>query len=177
MNWRKLHELTPWDERQIFRLAQGSAMRGATSSQDWSRVLSAHKAAPPAPPVTVELARDAVLLRPVAAASQLELGAIAAGIGHFRITNAHDGFDPRLPFRLWPMIGADAFTKSNSWRVPMAVARAGQRHRDGWDRWRAMLAAAPEGAHAVSDLSAMAAQAIGATLTGQEAADFWRANR
>lgn len=182
MTLRKFHELTPWDERQIFRLQEGRKMRGNHSPEQWQDIFARHRPAPAAPDVTVEVTQDAVLLHPSHASGQLERGAVAAGIGQFRVTNARDHFDPRLPFRLYPLIGMDAFTKANSWRhrywrVPMEVAREGQRYGNGWDIWRQKIAEGGARHYTVAELANMAISAVGATLTGQDASDFWRANR
>jgi len=113
---------------------------------------------------------------------QLELGAIAAGIGHFRITNSRDGFDLRLPFRLYPLIGKDAFTKSNSWRrrvwqAPLEIAREGQRRQDAWDIWYDELSKRSVRSYAVSELNAIATSAVTSTMTFTERMEFMRANR
>jgi hypothetical protein len=182
MKWRALHELTPWDERTIFRLREGRKMGGTHAEQDWSRILSEFRSPPPPPTVTIEIGADALLLHPVGPATQLELGAIAASLPNLRVTNARDTFDPRLPFELWPLIGSDAFTKSNSWRrrlwqVPLEFARDGQPYPRGFEGLCASLAEEAEQPWQVGDIGTRARDAIAATLAGDEATEFWRTNR
>ncbi len=186
MTLRKLHELIPWDERQIFRMQQGRAMRGKHSSDEWRSILANHRAAPPAPAVTIALTDDRILIDSLGEAGQLELGAIASGLTHLKVTNPIDRFDPLLPFRLYPLIGTDAFTRRNSWRRrvwrrPMEIARAGQSYPLGWDGLRATLAESLDQgrgrSYQVAEIARIAQAAIGATLEGQAAQDFWRANR
>lgn len=123
-----------------------------------------------------------VLIYPEGPDGQLELGAIAAGLGHFKVTNSQDSFDPRLPFRLYPLIGRDAFTKPNSWRrrtwqIPMEVAREGQHRHDAWDIWYDELSKRQARSYAVSELNAIAASAVTSTMTFAERMEFLRANR
>ncbi len=182
MKWRKFHELSHWDERLIARLDQGAKMRGHHSPEEWQRIFANHKSLPAAPPINVTLSDDTVYLHPLEQVGQLELGAIAEGLQLFHVTNGRNSFDPRLPFRLYPLIGWDAFTKGNSWcrrvwRAVMEVAREGQRYQDGWGVWRATLAQEPGRSYSVGELASIAQSAIGGTLSGQEAKDFWRAMR
>lgn len=182
MRWRKLHELSRWDERLIARLGEAAKMRGQHSPEEWQRIFADRRSLPAAPPISVTFADNIVCLHPLEQVGQLELGAIAEGLQLFHVTNGRDSFDPRLPFRLYPLIGGDAFTKGNSWwfrvwRAPMEVARKRQRYPDGWDVWRAALADAPDRSYTVGELASIAQSAIGGTLTGQDADDFWRARR
>jgi hypothetical protein len=182
LKWRKIHELTPWDERGIFRSREAEKMRGNHSGEEWQRIFADHRLPPPAPAVTVSLTAEAIELFPDTAAGQLELGAISAGLVHWVISNARDVYDPLLPFRLFPLIGGDAFTKPNSWRrrryaIPLALNRRDQRYQLGWDRLHSSLAADLSRTYSVGEIARLGDRAIVATLSGQEAHDFMMANR
>jgi hypothetical protein len=182
LKWKKLHEFLVWDERQIFRFLEGTKLRGPHSDEEWDRIFAAHRLPPGPPPVRVRLGDSAIALQPTESAGQLELGAIALGLSDWRVSNARDLFDPRLPFRLLPALGGDAFTKPNSWRrriyeVPILLRRDDQRYPAGWDGFRAALSADPDRTYSVGDLSKIGEKAIAATLTGMELHDFWMARR
>ncbi|WP_147276173.1 hypothetical protein [Sphingomonas aracearum] len=123
-----------------------------------------------------------ILLHPERPCSQLQLGILAASLANLRVTNPRDGFDLRMPLRLSPLIGADAFTKPNSWRsrrwrVPLELAREAQPYPAGWDGLAALLAGEPQRLFTGAEIAQMAGRTIAATLTGAAADDFWRANR
>jgi hypothetical protein len=157
-------------------------MGGTHSDEEWDRIFAAHRSPPGPPPVRVRLDESAIALQPTESAGQLELGAIASGRSDWRISNARDAIDPRLPFRLWPALGRDAFTKPNSWRhrtyeVPMLLRRDDQPYVRGWDGFHAALSVDPDRSYSVAELSKIGEKAIAATLTGKEANDFWMARR
>lgn len=157
-------------------------MRGQHSPDEWQRIFADRRSLPGPPSIHVTLSSDSILLHPTGPAGQLALGAIAEGLQLFQVTNARDSFDPRLPFRLYPLIGWGAFTKSNSWwrrvwQAPLAIARDQQHYKEGWDVWRATLADEVDRTYSVAELASIAQSAIGGTLTGQAANDFWRAMR
>ena len=182
MKWRKLHEFFHWDERQIFRSLEGLKLGGMHSDEEWARIFAAHRLPPDPPLVRVQLGDSAIALQPTESAGQLELGAIASGLSDWQISNARDVIDPQLPFRLWPVLGREAFTKLNSWRhrlydVPMILGREDQRYVAGWDGFHAALSADPDRSYSVAELSKIGEKAIAATLTDKEAHDFWMARR
>jgi hypothetical protein len=182
VKWRKIHELSPWDERGIFRLREGEKMRGNHSGEEWQRILADHRLPPPAPAVRVSITAEAIELFPDVAVGQLELGAIAAGLAHWVISNARDVYDPLLPFRLFSLIGRDAFTKPNSWRrrlyaVPVVLRGSDQVYQLGWEGLCTALAADLSRAYSVAEIARLGDRAILATLSGPEAHDFRIANR
>jgi hypothetical protein len=180
--WRKLHELTRWDAYALLRMRNAANLRGSGPEVDWQARFDRQRPTPAAPRVRADVAGDAIRLRPEGQPTQLELGVLVAALANLRVTNAHDGFDPAMPWRLWPLIGADGFTKGNSWRrrhwrVPLELARAGQPYPAGWDGLAAALLAEPERLFTAAEIAHVATREIAATLTGAAAQDFWRANR
>lgn len=182
MRFRKLHELTPWTERTIQRLREGRKLQGNHSSEDWQRLFKQFQRAPDPPLFRVALSPDSIVLDPAGPAGQLELGVAVARLSNLRISNAKDSFDPRLPFRLMSLIGADAFTRAHSWwrrTYPqrLVIARADQRYPEGWDELCRLLAEDPDRDYSVRELADLSRRAIGVTLDPAEAARFWAANR
>lgn len=182
MKWRKLHELWAWDERRIFRARQAARMGTGHAPEEWRRVLAAQASPPGAPPMRVRVSDETIELHPLGRAGQLELGAIAEALGDWRISNARDITDPSLPFRLLPMLGADAFTRRNSWRrrtyrVPMILRAQGQPHPRAWAGLRDALGADLERTYSASEVDAIGARAIGLTLAGEEASRYWMGRR
>jgi hypothetical protein len=182
VRFRAFHELFRWDERQIFISLEGLKMRGNHPDEAWGPILASLKPHPVAPPVWVRLSDSAIALQPAKSADQLELGAIVFGLPDWRISNQRDVIDPTLPFRLRPVLGRDAFTKANSWRrrvyeVPLIIRRDDQRYVAGWDGFHAALAEDPDRRYEVGELRSLGEKAVGATLAGKEAQDFWLARR
>lgn len=182
MKLRKFHELLRWDERQIFMSLQGVKMRGTHSDEEWAAILADVQSPPKPPAVRVQLGNTTIAVDPVGGATQLELGVIAYGLGDWRISNARDVIDTRLPFRLRPVLGWDAFTTANSWRRriyerPLLLGREDQRYAAGWDGFHAALSVDAGRIYSVAELSKIGEEAIAATLSGKEAQDFWMARR
>lgn len=182
VRWRKFHELTPWDAYMLFRMRNAALLRGRGADVDWQARFARFRPAPVPPLVRAEVVGDTIVLFPQGKPSQLQLGVLVAGLTHLRVTNPHERLDPLMPWRLWRLIGTDAFTRPNSWRVrhwrvPLELGRGGQPYAAGWPALAAALASSPRRLFTAAEIAHEAAKAIAATLTGAAAEDFWRANR
>lgn len=178
MRWYKIHELTPWSEAAILRHRQALPIAGPNPDLDrWRQLL------PDAPEILIEPGRSALAVMPVTdrEPDQVMLGVVARGLP-WQVSNALHRLNPILPFRLAPLIGRDAFTKPNSWylltyQYPLVFERRDQRYEAGFDAMLEDVAQMPTRQLTVGALRDMSVKAIGRTLSGKEAHEFWMGYR